>query len=67
MLKNIMSGALGTVLWLLTGGLMFIHFIYSLFVEPQIVLFAVGLFIPPISLSNAISILITGVPITSHL
>jgi hypothetical protein len=48
------------LVWFPTGGLMIVHFISGILGVTSLLLFVLGMFIPPIGLVNAIVILWTG-------
>jgi hypothetical protein len=65
--EKLTSGILGLAIWLPTGGLMFVHFLYSFVFYDDFMLGIIGMFIPPVGLVNAVSWLASDLPITAYL
>jgi hypothetical protein len=51
---------LGLVMWLCTGGLMTVHVVSWLLGATSLILTAIGMFIPPVGLINALVFIFTG-------
>lgn len=52
--------AVALLVWFPTGGLMLVHFISGIWGVTSLLLFVLGMFVPPIGLVNAIVVLWTG-------
>jgi hypothetical protein len=65
-MKKLFSGAVGTVFWLSTAGMMTIHIGAFFFTEQSLTLTILGCFIPPLGIANAVSFIATAAPITQY-
>jgi hypothetical protein len=48
------------ILWIMTGGMMIVHFVSFLTGATGIILLGAGIFIPPIGIVNALIFIFTG-------
>ena len=65
-MEKIGISALIIIIWVLTGGMMTVHFISYLLGETTGLLLVIGMFIPPLGIINALAFLFTGSSLDDH-
>lgn len=54
------------ILWVMTGGMMTVHFVSFVLGATSAVLLGVGIFIPPVGIVNALMFLFTGQSLNAY-
>lgn len=54
------AGITALILWVMTGGMMMVHFVSFALGATSAILLGVGIFIPPVGIVNALIFIFTG-------
>ncbi|WP_139170550.1 hypothetical protein [Lutimaribacter saemankumensis] len=63
---HILAWIIVPILWVMTGGMMTVHFVSFVLGATSAVLLGVGIFIPPVGIVNALIFLFTGQSLNAY-